>query len=299
GRRGARAARRARGGGGELRYTVVTVLHDSRTELAGLLDSLDRHLAERPPLVVVDSGSRDGGAELARERGAEVVVLDGNPGFGAATNAGVARVATDVTVLLNPDVEVRDATSLERLAARARERDALVAPRLLNPDGTIQKTAHPVPGTADALLLVPAPLLPRALRERAEPWRAARPRDVGWAVAAALAARTATLRALGPFDPSVFLLYEDLDLCLRARAAGVPTELRPEAALLHRGGHAVNRAGEPLDAHARRRREVVRARLGRRALALDDAAQALTFATRIGARAALRRDATRERGQLA
>jgi hypothetical protein len=43
----------------------------------------------------------------------------------------------------------------------------------------------------------------------------------------------------------------------------------------------------------------VRARLGRRALALDDAAQALTFATRIAARAALRRDAARERGQLA
>ena len=79
----------------------------------------------------------------------------------------------------------------------------------------------------------------------------------------------------------------------------MPTELRPELVLRHRGGHAVNRAGEPLGAHAQRRREVVLARLGRRALALDDAAQALTFATRIGARAALRRDATRERGQLA
>ena len=279
-------------------YTIITVLHDSRAELAALLDSLDRHVAPRPPVVVVDSGSRDDGAALARERGAAVLVLDGNVGFGAATNAGVARVDTDVTVLLNPDVEVRDAASLERLAARARERDALVAPRLLGADGSVQKSAHPVPGTADALLLVPAPALPRALRERAEPWRATRPRDVGWAIAAALAARTSTLRALGPFDPSVFLLYEDLDLCLRARAAGVPTELRPEAALLHRGGHAVNRVGEPLDAHARRRREVVEARLGGGALRRDDAAQALTFATRIAARAVLRRDATRERGQL-
>ena len=279
-------------------YTIITVLHDSRAELAALLDSLDRHVAPRPPVVVVDSGSRDDGAALARERGAAVLVLDGNVGFGAATNAGVARVDTDVTVLLNPDVEVRDAASLERLAARARERDALVAPRLLGADGSVQKSAHPVPGTADALLLVPAPALPRALRERAEPWRATRPRDVGWAIAAALAARTSTLRALGPFDPSVFLLYEDLDLCLRARAAGVPTELRPEAALLHHGGHAVNRAGEPLDAHARRRREVVEARLGGGALRRDDAAQALTFATRIAARAVLRRDATRERGQL-
>ena len=28
----------------------------------------------------------------------------------------------------------------------------------------------------------------------------------------------ATLRALGPFDADAFLFYEDLDLCLRARA---------------------------------------------------------------------------------
>ena len=175
-----------------------------------------------------------------------------------------------------------------------RLRDALVAARLLNPDGTIQKTAHPVPGTADALLLVPAPLLPRALRERAEPWRAARPRDVGWAIAAALAARTDTLRRLGAFDPTAFLLYEDLDLCLRARASGVPVELRPEVVLRHAGGHAVNRAGEPLELHAQRRREVVRANLGAAAVARDDVAQALTFASR----ALVRGRTSRERRQL-
>jgi GT2 family glycosyltransferase len=279
-------------------FTIVTVLHDSRDELAALLDSLERHLPALPPVVAVDSGSRDGGAQLAAERGAEVVVLDGNPGFGAASNAGVQRVATDVCVLLNPDVELLDATSLPFLAERAGDHDALVAPRLLNPDGSVQKTAHPVPGTADAMLLAVAPALPRALRVRAEPWRSDVDRPVGWVIAAALAARTETLRALGPFDPAAFLLYEDLDLSLRARDAGIVTELVPRAVLRHHGGHAVNRAGEPLALHARRRRDVVGARLGPRARARDDAAQALTFATRIAARALLRRDATRERGQL-
>ena len=166
-------------------YTIVTVLHDSAPELRVLLDSLDRHLRPRPPLVVVDSGSRDDGAQLARDRGVEVVALESNRGFGAANNAGVERVRTPLTVMLNPDIELLD-DSLPWLAARAGARDALVAPRLLNPDGTVQRTAHPVPGSLAGCLL--------ALPGVAEPWRSDRPRTVGWAIAAALAARTGTLR---------------------------------------------------------------------------------------------------------
>ncbi len=142
-----------------------------------------------------------------------------------------------------------------------------------------------MPGGPEALLPAVLPWLPPRLRRRAEPWRpdGSRPRAVGWAIAAALVARTATLRALGPFDPGAFLHYEDLDLCLRARRAGIPTVLHPGVVLEHAGGHSTGRDPGRLRAEARRRREVVRAQLGPRALGLDDAAQALTFLTR-GAR---------------
>ena len=96
--------------------------------------------------------------------------------------------------------------------------------------------------------------------------------------------------------PRPFLFFEDLELCLRAAAAGVPTELHPEIALRHAGGHSTGPAydGEPHALLARRRREVVGARLGRRALALDDLAQGVTFATR----AIAHRGRERERAQL-
>ena len=282
-------------------FTAVVVIHDSEPELRALLGSLDRHLSQPPQLVVVDTGSRDRGGALARERGAEVVSLPHNPGFGPASNAGAKRAKHEVTALLNPDVELLD-SGLLSLVELARERKGLLVPRLLEVDGCVQRSVHPLPGRLGGFLpaLVHPPLLPRPLRERAEPWRAETPRTVGWAVAACLVARTATLRGLGPFDPNAFLFYEDLDLCLRARAAGVPTELRPEVRLRHAGGHATapRFGSEPHDLHARRRREVVGARLGRRALALDDAAQALTFATRVAGRAVLRRDASRPRAQL-
>lgn len=265
-----------------------------------LLRSLDAHLPEPPQLIVVDTGSRDGGAQLARAHGADLIDLPGNPGFGAANNAGLARARHDVTVLLNPDTELLDG-SLAALAALARAHPrALHAPRLLLADGSVQRSAHPVPGTVGALIpaLAHPPWLPRALRERAEPFRTTRPRTVGWAIAACLAAATKTLRELGPFDPAVHLFAEDMELGLRARALGVPTVLHPQLRVRHTGGHAVLRGGEPYLALAQRRREAVGGALGARALALDDLAQATTFATRIAGRVILRRDAPRERAQL-
>ncbi len=165
----------------------------------------------------------------------------------------------------------------------------------------MQRSAHPLPGTLGALAFAPLhpPLLPRPLRDRVEPYRSERPRTVGWAIGACLAAPTTVLRRLGPFDPGVHLFAEDMDLCLRARAAGLPTILHPDLRIRHAGGHATLRAGEPLDVLARRRRAVVGAVRGERALALDDLAQALTFASRGAAHALAGGDARRPARQLA
>jgi N-acetylglucosaminyl-diphospho-decaprenol L-rhamnosyltransferase len=281
-------------------FSLVVVLHDSAGPLAALLASLDR-LPQRPQLVAVDTASADDGPALARAAGAEVVALGENPGFGAANNAGVELARHGVTVLLNPDCELLDG-SIARLAARAAD-GRLWVPRLLDPDGSVQRSAHPLPGTVGALLpaLVHPPLLPEPLRDRVEPYRAERPRSVGWAIAACLAARTDVLRRLGPFDPRQFLFFEDMDLCLRARAAGIPTVLDPTVRVRHLGGHATGPAyaGEPHDVLARRRRAVVAANRGRTAAALDDVAQALTFATRAAVRRALGQASDRERAQLA
>jgi GT2 family glycosyltransferase len=281
-------------------FTAVVVLHRSAPEVRTLLASLDRHLAEPPQLVVVDTGPDDGGAAAARDHGALVLERRGNPGFGAASNEGLAHARHDVTVLLNPDTELLDG-SVETLASLARQHPHhLHAPRLLNADGTTQRSAHPLPGTAGAFLpaLVHPPLLPRPIRDRAEPWRAETPRTVGWAIAACLAAATKTLTKLGPFDPATHLFAEDMELGLRARGAGIRTVLHPQLVLRHTGGHAVLREGERFEEIARRRREAIRATRGPHAVNADDAAQALMFATRIAAHRLLGRPAERERRQL-
>jgi N-acetylglucosaminyl-diphospho-decaprenol L-rhamnosyltransferase len=281
-------------------FALVTVIHDSADELERLLASVERFLEPRPRIVAADSGSRDNGPDVARAHGAELVELDGNRGFGAGCNAALGRVREPVTVLLNPDVELLDG-GLASLADEAATRQALLAPRLLNADGTVQDSAHPTPGTIEALIpaAVPRFLLPGPLRRRYEPWRSSRPRTVGWAVAACLVACTDLLRRLGPFDPDVFLFYEDLDLCLRAADSGAPTLLRPDVELRHLGGASVERSlrGRDAEMRARRRREVMAERGGLQ-LALDDTAQALTFGTRAAGRTVLRQGGAYERDQL-
>jgi GT2 family glycosyltransferase len=281
-------------------FTVVVVLHDSAAELAVLLRSIEARPGERPQLVVVDTGRDDGGAALAAQRGADVLERRENPGFGAACNAGVERARHEACVLLNPDCELLD-DSLAALAALCLAYPrALHAPRLLDADGGVQRSAHPVPGTVGALAgaALHPPLLPQSLRFRLEPYRAERPRTVGWAVGACLAGATATLRGLGPFDPDAHLFAEDMELCLRARAAGVPTVLHPQLRLRHTGGHSTRRDGEPYELLARRRRAVVGATRGARAATLDDLAQGLTFASRAAGHAVLGGDARRPWRQL-
>jgi GT2 family glycosyltransferase len=281
-----------------MNFSVVIVLHNSAPELAALLQSIDAHLAARPQVICADSGSTDDGASVAREWGAEVLVMDGNPGYGAANNAALDLVRADTTVLVNPDCRLID-DGLSRLAQAGSERRALLAPRLLNDDGTLQDSAHPLPGGYDGYLaaLTAPRLLPAKLRDRLQPFRSQTKTEVGWAIGACLAARTSLLRQLGPFNADDFLFAEDLELCLRARALGIPTIFEPSVALVHSGAHTSRAESEQerFNLQARRRREVILQQLGEGALRRDDRTQALTFS----ARAALGRDAARNKMLLA
>jgi GT2 family glycosyltransferase len=119
-------------------------------------------------------------------------------------------------------------------------------------------------------------------------------------VGCALAARTETLLALGPFDERFFLYGEDLDLGLHAAACGIETWFHPEARVLHERAHASVRSfgGEPFRRLAQTRYQAVLGRRGARRARVDLWAQALTFVSRGLVKRALGRPAARERAQL-
>ncbi|HET7047552.1 MAG TPA: glycosyltransferase family 2 protein [Solirubrobacteraceae bacterium] len=281
---------------------LVTVTHNSAAELEALLASIDRHLPG-VGLVVVDSASSDETVAIARAAArVQTIALDRNVGFGRGCNIGVAAVTQGVTALVNPDVELLDDSLLKLAGESMRPPERLLAPLVLNADGSRQDSVHPRPTSPSDLgrVVVPPGLAPRRAAVALAPWRSDRPRRVGWAVGCALVARTDTLRRLGPFDEQIFLYYEDLDLALRAAEQGVETWFCPSARVLHHRAHSSDRefGGEPFELLARARRDVVARRLGPRRASLDDAAQAATFASRIVSKRLLGRSALRERRQL-
>ena len=282
----------------------MTVLHDSEAELAVLLRSIERWLPAAA-VVIVDSGSTDDGVAVARrwrQGAATVLELGENVGFGRAVNAGMALVEAPVTALLNPDVELPDAS----LSAAAREAlrppARLIAPLVVRPGGDREDNAQREPGSPALLAhaLLPGAALPGPIAAAIEPWRSSRPRRAGWAVGSCLVARTETLRRLGPFDERAFMYAEDLDMGLRAADAGIGTWFWPAARVVHGGAHASRRAfgGEPFDLLARRRREVVLERRGGPRASADAVLQVLTFGDRLVLKRLAGQATGRERRQL-
>ena len=281
--------------------SLITVIHDSAPDLSRLLASVSRHLAGAE-VIVVDSGSTDGGSSVAStwSGNAKVIQLSGNEGYGAGCVVGLTHATRPNAALINPDVELVDSS----IADLADELDLpggdkrIFSPMLIHPDGSRQDAVHPRPGTAAEAVraLVPATTLPKRLATWVEPHRQDQPNRVGWAVGACLLARADVLRSLGPFDPTVHLYAEDLDLCLRAADSGVETWYRPDSRVIHREAHSTRHAfgGEPSDLLASRRRTVIGQRLGSTVQRRDDLIQIVTNLDRALLKKVAGRDASKE-----
>src|SRR5688500_11948193 len=127
------------------RATVVIVTHESRGVLPGLIESLDAGMAELDwSVVVADSASRDGSAELARELLPQATVLElaENRGFAAGLNAAMSESEPDADLLIvNPDVRLAPRCGAELLGQLDRRMDdasvGIVVPRLVDERGAL------------------------------------------------------------------------------------------------------------------------------------------------------------------
>ena len=193
--------------------------------------------------VVVDNGSTDGTVAFVRERFPNVTVVEQeNLGLAAAWNRGLAATDSDLVVILNADAWLT-AGSLERLVAfgESRPEAAVIGPRLLNPDGTLQRSVRgfPTPWRLATEYFFLRKLAPRSRAFNA--FYAAgfdhdEVREAEFVMGACLLVRRAAIAQVGPLDEAFFLFSEETDWCRRFWEAGWKVLFYPGAECIHVGG---------------------------------------------------------------
>jgi len=223
------------------RVAVVIVTYNSAKVLGACLASLPDDVSE---VVVADNNSRDNTVEIAKSMSARVVQLGRNAGYAAGINAGIEALGDhDHVLVINPDARLRPGAIPMLVRAFDNPRVAIAAPRLENPDGSLQPSLRRPPTVlrawAEALvggnragrLGTLGELITSPLR-----YSAAGP--AAWATGGVLMISATAIRALGPWDETFLLYGEETDFALRARRQGLLTWYVPEAVVEHDGGES-------------------------------------------------------------
>ena len=209
----------------------------------------DQPAARSREVIVVDNGSTDPSPAMVATEFPEVRLIRNrdNLGYAEGNNVGARAATGRYLCLLNSDTEVRPG-ALDRLVdfLDLHPEYAAVGPRLLNPDGSVQRACMRFPGLLVALVFD-------------LPWARVRPfrwvddwyymrdfdhlhsRDVEQPPGAVFLMRREEYLARGGLDPELFLYFNDVDLCRRLRQLGRRIRYLAEAEVVHHGGASTRR----------------------------------------------------------
>lgn len=231
-----------------MQLTVVIVSWNTRALLAACLDSLRNELyGLAAEVYVVDNDSADGSAQMVATDypWVRLIANDSNRGFAAANNQvfGIAR--GEKILLLNPDTEVKPGAirTLMQLLDK-RPEVAVVAPQLLNTDGSIQRSCRQFP-TFIAMfyeLLGMSKLFPNDPRfgqYKMLDFDHDHAREVDQPEGACLMLRKSLLDEIGTLDEGYFMLFEEVDWCYRIKKSGKHIWFTPDAKVTHHYGQSI------------------------------------------------------------
>lgn len=224
---------------------VCIVTWNTRELLARCLTTLQAaHGSLKVQTVVVDNASADGTAQMVAKQFPQVQLIANaqNRYYAAGNNQALAAAEAPLKLLLNSDIEVPP-DGLEALVAFMAQHPqaGAVAPRLVYPDGRLQRSCRSFP-TPDVVLyeiLGLSRLAPRSRifgKYRMTWWDYDEPRPVDQPMASALLVRSDALDQVGVFDEQFPMYFNDVDLCQRLWDAGWQIWYTPEVTYVHHHG---------------------------------------------------------------
>jgi hypothetical protein len=219
---------------------AVVVTFDALPWIENCLASL-----EGTPVAVVDNGSRDGTVRFVRERFPDVRLIESeNRGLAAGWSIGIGETESRYVLFLNADAWlVGDALARLVEFADSQPRAAIVGPRLLNPDGTLQRSVRAFP---TLWRLATEYFFLRKLAPRSRALNAFygggfahdEVREVEVVMGACMLARREAFSEVGLPDEDYFLFSEETDWCFRFHRAGWRVVFFPGAECVHVRGAA-------------------------------------------------------------
>ncbi len=219
--------------------SVVVVNHNTRDLLRDCLGSVVADGAGIPmQIVVVDNGSSDNSGAMVRAEFPASILIENisNHGFSKANNQGLKASNSDFVLFLNSDSRLQKG-ALKALIdfIQSSPNVGIVGPRVLNGDGSLQLSCGISPTVwtevCNKLLLhIPFPFF------KMGSWAHDETREVGWVSGACMFVRREMLEQIGYLDEGMFMYYEDLDICFRARRSGWKVSYVPGGQVIHLGG---------------------------------------------------------------
>ena len=243
------------------KISVVTVGMNHLRYLKDLLPSI--YGTVTPPylfdieVVYVDNCSSDGSVEFVETAYPQVKIIKNQEalGFGENNNKGVLAAHGDYIAIINPDIVIQGDALRKLLAyAMAHPEVGIIAPQLLNPDKTLQRSARRY---IDLRTLVARGLTKgRDCTDNAavdkylcKDINYGETQPIDWAIGAALFMNRDLYAELGGFDADYFLYMEDEDICLRSWKLNRPVVYYPEAKMIHNHLRASSKFGKKMFIH--------------------------------------------------
>ena len=228
--------------------SVIVVGWNSASSIGSCLDSL----VKNPPhclfeVLFLDNASTDASAEVALRFGSavNVIELEKNHGFAGACNEGYRRSRSEYLLFLNADIEAC-ASALENLCRfmDSHPEAAAAGGLLTGADGTPQRgfnvRAFPTVASIAFEILMVDKIFPRnpvSRKQRMLDFSYTEATEVDQPAGACLLLRRSAFESVGLFDERFHpAWFEDVDLCLRLRKAGLKIYFVPEARFGHQGG---------------------------------------------------------------
>ncbi|MCS7092104.1 MAG: glycosyltransferase family 2 protein [Patescibacteria group bacterium] len=221
----------------EIDVSVIVVSYNTKNYTLSCVKSVFRSKTKKKiEVIVVDNASCDGTCQSLQKFGSKLKLIKNNKnlGFAKANNQGIKIAKGKYLFLLNSDAEIGDYV-IDRLIdfADFHPNVGVVVPRLLNSDGSVQKSVFKLPTLSGAILEYWLNM--KGNYGQYSP-KGKAPVEIESAVMAAFLI-TPIARKYAPFlNEKYFMYFEDLDYCRKIRNFGLSIYYLPYVKVVHHLG---------------------------------------------------------------